>query len=136
MSLATIDSLLADFEFLEEWEDRYKYIIELGRALEPLPEADHTAENKVQGCASQVWIKTELRDGLMHFTGDSDAIIVKGLIAVVFALYNNKPASFIATTEAAPFLQKLGLSDHLSPQRSNGLKSMVARMQRDARAAA
>ena len=136
MSLATIDSLLADFEFLEEWEDRYKYIIELGRALEPLPEADHTAENKVQGCASQVWIKTELRDGLMHFTGDSDAIIVKGLIAVVCALYNNKPASFIATTEAAPFLQKLGLSDHLSPQRSNGLKSMVARMQRDARAAA
>lgn len=135
MSLATIDSLLADFEFLEEWEDRYKYIIELGRGLEPLPDADHTAENKVQGCASQVWIKTEMRDGLMHFTGDSDAIIVKGLIAVVFALYNDKPPAFIAATEAEPVLRQLGLSDHLSPQRSNGLKSMVARMRTDAHAA-
>lgn len=140
MTSHSIASLVEDFELLDDWEDRYRYIIELGRTLKPLAEADHSAENKVQGCASQVWIRTDVERGadgapVMHFTGDSDAIIVRGLIAVVFALYDSKPARFIAETDAVPELRKLGLDEHLSPQRSNGLKSMIARMQADARRA-
>lgn len=140
MTSPSITSLVEDFELLEDWEDRYRYIIELGRTLAPLGEADHHEHNKVQGCASQVWIRTDIlkaADGqpVLHFTGDSDAIIVRGLIAVVFALYDKKPARFIAETDAVPELRKLGLDEHLSPQRSNGLKSMIARMQADARRA-
>jgi cysteine desulfuration protein SufE len=140
MTSPTIASLVEDFELLEDWEDRYRYIIELGRSLGPLAEADHSAENKVQGCASQVWIRTDIERGadggpVLHFSGDSDAIIVRGLIAVVFALYDKKPARFIAETDALPELRKLGLDEHLSPQRSNGVKSMIARMQADARRA-
>ena len=131
-----MERLFADFEFLDDWEDRYKYVIELGRGLEPLAEADHTAENKVQGCASQVWIRTDERPGkVMHFTGDSDAIIVRGLIAVVFALYNDQTAEFISRTDALAAMHRLGLSEHLSPQRSNGLKSMIGRIKADAAAA-
>ena len=140
MTNYTIASLVEDFALLDDWEDRYRYIIELGRSLSPLVEADHRDENKVQGCASQVWIRTDVVQGadgapVLHFTGDSDAIIVRGLIAVVFSLYDNKPARFIAETDAVPELRKLGLDEHLSPQRSNGLKSMIARMQGDARRA-
>lgn len=133
---SSIDRLYADFEFLDDWEDRYKYVIELGRGLEPLAQADHSPENKVQGCASQVWIKTETRPGgVLHFTGDSDAIIVRGLIAVVFALYNDQTAEFISRTDAGEAMHRLGLSEHLSPQRSNGLKSMIGRIKADAAAA-
>lgn len=139
MSAHSIASLVADFELLDDWEDRYRYIIELAKELKPLSDAARSAENKVQGCASQVWIETRVEPQatgpLMHFTGDSDAILVRGLIAVVFALYDGKPARFIADTDAVPELRKLGLDEHLSPQRSNGLKSMIARMRADARAA-
>ena len=140
MTKHSIASLVEDFELLDDWEDRYRYVIELGRTLEPLADEDRAPENKVQGCASQVWIKTDLAHGPsgepeLHFTGDSDAIIVRGLIAVIFALYNKKSASFIASTDAVPELRKLGLDEHLSPQRSNGLKSMIMRMQGDARRA-
>lgn len=140
MTVHSIASLVEDFELLDDWEDRYRYVIELGRSLAPLGDADRTAQNKVEGCASQVWIRTDVKPGadgapVLHFTGDSDAIIVRGLIAVIFALYDKKPARFIAETDAVPELRKLGLDEHLSPQRSNGLKSMIARMQADARRA-
>jgi cysteine desulfuration protein SufE len=126
-------SLQSDFELLDDWEDRYRYIIELGRSLEPLPEELKTEETKVRGCVSQVWLTSETTPGqngdgpVLHFRGDSDAHIVRGLIAVVFALYNGKPARKI--------LEALGLKDHLTPQRSNGLASMVERIRSDARAA-
>ena len=135
MTTPAIHQLIADFEFLEDWEDRYKYVIELGRGLEALPEADHISANKVNGCASQVWIISQKRDdGRLHFIGDSDAIIVRGLIAVVFALYNDQTPEFILGADAGPILDQLGFGSHLSPQRANGLRSMIARMKADAAA--
>jgi cysteine desulfuration protein SufE len=134
-----IDDLIADFEILDEWEDRYRHVIELGRALPPLPADDHTPANKVQGCASQVWITSQASgpsdDPVMSFRGDSDALIVKGLIAIAFMLYADRPAREILATDAAPVLRQLGLSDHLTPQRSNGFASMIARIKSDAAAA-
>lgn len=133
-----LDVILSDFEFLDEWEDRYRYIIELGRTLEPLIEADRTAENKVQGCVSQVWLATRMQpngagDGpRLSFTGDSDAHIVRGLIAILFAIYSDKPASEILTTDARAVFRGLGLSEHLTPQRSNGFVAMVERIRSDA----
>ncbi len=134
-------SLQSDFELLDDWEDRYRYIIELGRSLEPLPEELKTEETKVRGCVSQVWLTSETTPGqngdgpVLHFRGDSDAHIVRGLIAVVFALYNGKPASKILEIEPGTVFEALGLKDHLTPQRSNGLASMVERIRSDARAA-
>jgi cysteine desulfuration protein SufE len=134
-------SLQSDFELLDDWEDRYRYIIELGRSLEPLPEELKTEETKVRGCVSQVWLTSETTPGqngdgpVLHFRGDSDAHIVRGLIAVVFALYNGKPARKILEIEPATVFEALGLKDHLTPQRSNGLASMVERIRSDARAA-
>ena len=135
-----IDEILENFEFLDDWEDRYRYLIELGRTLEPLPEAAHNAGNKVQGCASQVWLETEIagaRDGepVLHFRGDSDAHIVRGLVALTLALYSGRPANEIVATDAAPLFERLGLAQHLTPQRSNGLRSMVERIKAEARAA-
>jgi cysteine desulfuration protein SufE len=134
-----IDDLIADFEILDEWEDRYRHVIELGRALPPLPADDHRPANKVQGCASQVWITSQASgpsdDPVMSFRGDSDALIVKGLIAIAFMLYADRPAREILATDAAPVLRQLGLSDHLTPQRSNGFASMIARIKSDAAAA-
>jgi cysteine desulfuration protein SufE len=135
----TIAALKEDFSLIDEWEDRYRYVIELGRALPPLDEAERTARNKVQGCASQVWIAVhEERNGhgpRLSFTGDSDALIVKGLIAIIFRLFSGRPASEILATDAGALLDELGLREHLTPQRSNGVASMVARIKSDAQAA-
>lgn len=138
--LASIDRLVSDFSLLDEWEDRYRYVIELGRDLDPLPDCDRTPANKVQGCVSQVWIKTEVTGGngsapVLTFRGDSDAHIVRGLIAILFMLFSGRAADEIAATDAQAVLSRLGLDEHLTPQRSNGLIAMVKRIQSDARAA-
>jgi len=137
--LTAIDDLLADFEVLDEWEDRYRHVIELGRELPPLPEADHTAENKVKGCASQVWITSAVSgtkdDPVLTFLGDSDALIVKGLIAIAFMIYSGKTARQILATDAGEVLGRLGLAGHLTQQRSNGFASMIQRIKSDAQQA-
>jgi cysteine desulfuration protein SufE len=139
--VASLADIRSDFEVLDDWEDRYRYVIELGRALEPLPDALHTESNKVRGCASQVWLFTTVApegDGAprLSFQGDSDAHIVRGLIAILFAIYNGKAADEILETDAQAVFAELGLTEHLTPQRSNGLASMVARIKADAEAAA
>jgi cysteine desulfuration protein SufE len=135
----SIAALKEDFSLIDEWEDRYRYVIELGRALPPLPEAERTQRNKVQGCASQVWIAAHEerngREAKLTFTGDSDALIVKGLIAIIFRLFSGRPASEILATDAGALLDELGLREHLTPQRSNGVASMVTRIKSDAKAA-
>lgn len=133
----TIDDIRDNFELLEEWDDRYRYIIELGRTLEPLPEAEHSATNKVNGCTSQVWLwRRDARDSkgdpVLHFTGDSDAHIVRGLIAILLTLYSDKSAQDILNTDALKVFEELGLREHLTPQRSNGVRAMVERIRRDA----
>jgi len=137
--LTALDDLLADFDVLDDWEDRYRHVIELGRDLPPLPEADHTAENKVRGCASQVWITSAVSgskdDPVLTFLGDSDALIVKGLIAIAFMIYSGKTARAILAADAGEVLGKLGLSGHLTQQRSNGFASMIQRIKSDAQAA-
>ena len=138
--MASIDEITENFELLEEWDDRYRYLIELGRALPPLPDTARNDANKVQGCASQVWLLTHVKpDGaagpLLTFEGDSDAHIVRGLIAVLFALFSGKPAKDILSTDAVKLFETLGLREHLTPQRSNGFRSMVERIRRDANAA-
>jgi cysteine desulfuration protein SufE len=135
-----IDDIIADFELLEEWDDRYRYLIELGRALPPLPEAARTDANKVRGCASQVWLATSIKPNgssgpVLSFEGDSDAHIVRGLIAVLFSLFSGKGAKEILSTDAVAVFERLGLREHLTPQRSNGFRSMVERIRRDANAA-
>jgi cysteine desulfuration protein SufE len=135
-----IDEILENFALLDEWDDRYRYIIELGRGLAPLPERARTDANKVQGCASQVWLETSVRpngpDGpALTFVGDSDAHIVRGLIAILFALYSGKPAKEILALDPFATFDTLGLREHLTPQRSNGLRSMVNRIRADANAA-
>lgn len=133
-----IVSLIEDFSLLDEWEDRYRYVIELGRELEALPEDARTDANKVRGCASQVWLLThvETRDGatVLTFRGDSDAHIVRGLIAILMRLYSGRTAAEILSLDAPAVLERLGLNQQLTPQRSNGLASMVARIRRDAEA--
>jgi cysteine desulfuration protein SufE len=135
-----IDEIIDNFSLLDEWDDRYRYVIELGRGLSPLPEADRTDKNKVQGCASQVWLATSVRpDGAagptLTFVGDSDAHIVRGLIAILFALFSGKSARDILASDAIALFEKLGLREHLTPQRSNGFRSMVERIKSDAQAA-
>jgi cysteine desulfuration protein SufE len=136
----TIDEIIENFALLEEWDDRYRYLIELGRMLTPLPDSARCDLNKVQGCASQVWLSTAVKPNgaggpVLDFIGDSDAHIVRGLIAVLFALYSGKHARDILSTDAIALFERLGLRDHLTPQRSNGFRSMVNRIQRDAQAA-
>jgi cysteine desulfuration protein SufE len=135
----SIAALKEDFSLIDEWEDRYRYVIELGRALPPLAEAERIPHNKVQGCASQVWIAVhEEKNGhepRLSFTGDSDALIVKGLIAIIFRLFSGRPAAEILATDAGALLDELGLREHLTPQRSNGVASMVTRIKSDAKAA-
>jgi len=137
---ANIDSIVDDFAVLDDWDDRYRYVIELGRKLAPLSESDRTDRNKVQGCASQVWLATTVQpDGAqgpaLTFTGDSDAHIVKGLIAILLATYSGRPAGEILATDAIALFERLGLREHLTPQRSNGFRSMVERIKSDAKAA-
>jgi cysteine desulfuration protein SufE len=135
-----LDEIVDNFSLLEEWDDRYRYVIELGRGLAPLSERDRSEANKVQGCASQVWLATTVRpEGsagpVLTFSGDSDAHIVRGLIAILFAMYSNKPAREILSADAIALFERLGLREHLTPQRSNGFRSMVERIRADARAA-
>ncbi|SDG38049.1 SufE family protein [Pelagibacterium luteolum] len=134
------DDIAENLAFLDDWEDRYRYIIELGQQLEPIAEHERTAENKVHGCASQVWLVTDHSHGdddtVLRFRGDSDAMIVKGLVAIVLALYSGRSAKDIAATDALPILDSVGLREHLSTQRSNGLAAMVQRVRDGARAAA
>ncbi len=133
----TIDTIRDDFELLDEWEDRYRYVIELGDTLEPFPDSDRAPQNKVPGCVSQVWLTTETGDGadpVMTFHGDSDAHIVRGLVAIMLALFSKQKASTILETDAEAVLKTLGLDEHLSQQRANGLRSMVKRIKRDAEA--
>ena len=138
--MMTIERILEDFNVLDSWDDRYRYVIELGRALPPLPESARNDSNKVQGCASQVWLISETRPALngggprLEFQGDSDAHIVKGLIAILFALYSGQTARTILDTDALATFERLGLREHLTPQRSNGFRSMVERIRADARA--
>ena len=138
--MTSIDEITENFELLDEWDDRYRYVIELGRTLAPLPEEAHTESNKVRGCASQVWLLTHVKPNggagpALSFEGDSDAHIVRGLIAILFALYSGKPAQKILQTDALAAFDRLGLRENLTPQRSNGLRSMVERIRRDAEAA-
>jgi cysteine desulfuration protein SufE len=136
-----IDQIIDDFALLDDWEDRYRYIIELGKTLEPLPEAAHTDENKVRGCASQVWLVTTRQaagvtgEPVMHFVGDSDALIVRGLVAIAIALFDGKAPSEIVKLDADALFDSLGLKAHLTAQRSNGLRSLVNRIKSDAQAA-
>ena len=133
MSTNTIENLQADFELLDDWEERYRYVIELGRLLPDLDEKWRTPQYKVSGCASQVWIHAEHDGKVLKFTGDSDALIVKGLIAIIFMMFSGKTPEQILAQDAAAVFTRLGLKDHLTPQRSNGLFSMVARIKSDAR---
>jgi cysteine desulfuration protein SufE len=132
----TIDEIIENFDILDDWDDRYRYLIELGRTLAPLSEAAHNEANKVRGCASQVWLQTDVEqtaDGpVLHFLGDSDAHIVRGLVAVTLAFYTDRPAREIVEADALELFRQLGFEQHLTPQRSNGLRSMVDRIKRDA----
>jgi cysteine desulfuration protein SufE len=135
-----IDEILENFSLLDDWDDRYRYVIELGRGLPALPDSARNDANKVQGCASQVWLSTSTRpDGAggptLTFEGDSDAHIVRGLIAILFAIYSGRPASDILATDAVALFERMGLREHLTPQRSNGFRAMVERIKRDAQAA-
>ena len=135
MAETKLQSILEDFEFLEDWEDRYKYLIELGDDLEPLSDDERNPDTKVQGCVSQVWIVSQKDNGpdpVLSFRGDSDAHIVRGLIAIVLALFSGKPASEISAIDETATLEKLRLSEHITPQRSNGLRSMIARIKKEA----
>ncbi len=137
--MPTIDEIEQNFAFLDDWEERYRYVIELGRELDPLPAGAHSEANRVKGCASQVWLETDVLDDgpdpHLAFKGDSDAHIVKGLITIMLALYSGRNASQIVETDAAATLKRLGLDSHLTPQRSNGVKAMVERIRRDAHSA-
>ena len=136
----TINEIRDNFALLDDWDDRYRYVIELGRTLDPMPEAEHSAANKVQGCVSQVWLSKQIdRSGgepSLNYLGDSDAHIVRGLIAILFAMFSGKRAGDILSTDAIAVFDRLGLREHLTPQRSNGFRSMVERIRADARAAA
>ena len=132
-----LEDIQSDFALLDDWEDRYRYVIELGRTLEVLGKAEHSDANKVRGCASQVWLTTNVSkddrgDERLTFRGDSDAHIVRGLIAILFAIYSERTAKDILATDVQGILGGLGLREHLTPQRSNGLNSMVERIRADA----
>jgi cysteine desulfuration protein SufE len=138
--MADIDEIIDNFSLLDEWDDRYRYLIELGRELPPLAAEAHNDANKVRGCASQVWLDTRVRPNgaggpVLSFVGDSDAHIVRGLIAILFAMYSGRSAKDILATDAVALFEKMGLREHLTPQRSNGFRSMVERIHSDARAA-
>lgn len=137
--MTTIDEIRDNFELLEDWDDRYRYVIELGRTLEPMPEEEHSAANKVQGCVSQVWLQKLVdRDGgapILKYRGDSDAHIVRGLVAIVLALYSGRTPQQVLATDAISVFDEFGFRDHLTPQRSNGLRSMVERIKTDAKEA-
>src|SRR6202051_3282046 len=138
--MADIAEIIDNFSLLDEWDDRYRYLIELGRDLPPLATEAHNEANKVRGCASQVWLDPRVRPSaaggaVLTFGGDTDAHIVRGLIAILFAMYSGRSAKHILATDAVALFEKMGLREHLTPQRSNGFRAMVDRIHSDARAA-
>ena len=138
--MTAIDEIIENFTLLDQWDDRYRYVIELGRMLPPLPDNAHNEGNKVRGCASQVWLLTHVKpdgaaDPTLTFDGDSDAHIVRGLIAIVIALYSGKTAREILEIDALDLFDRIGLREGLTPQRSNGLRSMIERIRAEAKAA-
>ena len=136
MSTEAFEDIVETFEFLDDWEDRYRHLIEIGRAMPAMDPALQTPASKVEGCASQVWIVPTVEDGRFDFIGDSDALIVRGLVAVVHALFAGLPVAEVGRVDATAELRRLGLDEHLSAQRSNGLRAMVARIRDHAAAAA
>src|SRR5436190_15007196 len=139
-AMTDIDEIRENFALLEDWDDRYRYVIELGRTLDPMPEAEHSAANKVQGCASQVWLSRHLErsvngEPLLKYRGDSDAHIVRGLIAILLTLFSGHTPKQILSTDAIAVFDEFGFREHLTPQRSNGLRAMVERIRSDAREA-
>ncbi len=134
-----IDEIIDNFGLMDDWDDRYRYVIELGRAMSPLPEQGRTDANKVQGCASQVWLATLPCFGndqpTLVFHGDSDAHIVRGLVAILLATVSGRRADEILAADPVALFERLGLREHLTPQRSNGFRSMVERIRRDAQQA-
>ncbi|MFD1507968.1 SufE family protein [Lacimonas salitolerans] len=135
MATEKFEEIVGDFEFLDDWEDRYRHVIELGKAMDPLEDALKVPATKVDGCASQVWLHVTPEDGRFHFSGDSDAMIVRGLIAVLHALYDGVAVDKVPAIDAQAELGRLGLNDHLSAQRSNGLRAMIERIRATAAAA-
>jgi cysteine desulfuration protein SufE len=139
--VTAFDTIQEDFATLDEWEDRYRYVIELGHDLEPLSEESHNDVNKVRGCVSQVWLEKEFRknaagEAILHYRGDSDSHLVRGLIAIAIALYSDQTPKRILATDAMATFRSLGLEQHLTPQRSNGVRSMIERIRKDAAAEA
>ncbi len=132
MATAAFEDLADTFEFLDDWEDRYRHVIDLGKAMPPLDDSFKVPALKVQGCASQVWLRPVIEGGRFDFQGDSDAMIVRGLIAVLHALYSGLPLAEVGRVDAPAELGRLGLNDHLSAQRSNGLRAMVERIRETA----
>src|SRR5690242_9425082 len=138
--MSKIDEIVENFTLLDQWDDRYRYVIELGRTLQPLAKSAHVEANKVRGCASQVWLITHVKPNgsagpVLSFEGDSDAHIVRGLIAILFALYSGKSAKEILAIDSLALFDRLGLRENLTPQRSNGLRSMVDRIRAEAKSA-
>ena len=136
----TIDEIIDNFAVLDDWDDRYRYVIELGHELEPLPAEAHNDANKVRGCVSQVWLEREERTDpagrtVLHYRGDSDSHLVRGLIAIAIALFSDHPPEQIRAVDALGAFRELGLEQHLTPQRSNGVRAMVQRIRADAAAA-
>lgn len=129
MAQDAFEDLVDTFEFLDDWEDRYRHVIDMGKAMPPMDDALKVPATKVDGCASQVWMHVHTDGGVLRFEGDSDAMIVKGLIAVLHTLYNGLPLAEAQAVDASSELARLGLNDHLSSQRSNGLRAMVTRLQ-------
>ncbi|MCB6176642.1 SufE family protein [Rhodobacter sp. Har01] len=136
MATAAFEDIAETLEFLDDWEDRYRHVIELGRAMPPMDPSFHVPAYKVDGCASQVWLRPVLAEGRFDFQGDSDALIVRGLIAILHALYSGLPVAQVPGIDAAAELGRLGLNDHLSAQRSNGLRAMIERIRKVAAEAA
>lgn len=128
MATPAFEEIAETFDFLDDWEDRYRHVIELGRAMPPMDPALQVPATKVEGCASQVWIMPRIADGRFDFQGDSDAMIVRGLIAVLHALYSGVPLGQVSQIDAQAELARLGLDEHLSSQRSNGLRAMIGRI--------
>jgi len=136
----TIDEIRDNFALLDDWDDRYRYVIELGRTLASMPEAEHSAANKVQGCVSQVWLskridRNKANEPLLNYLGDSDAHIVRGLVAILLTLYSGRTPQEILAADALAVFDEFGFREHLTPQRSNGLRAMVERIRSDAREA-
>ena len=136
--MTTIEEIRENFALLDDWDDRYRYVIELGRTLEPMPQVEHSAANKVQGCASQVWLSKHVArsssgEPTLKYRGDSDAHIVRGLIAILLTLFSGHTPQQILSTDAIAVFDEFGFREHLTPQRSNGLRAMVERIRADAR---